>query len=345
MARILFTNIRIFDGTGAPTFPGEVLVEGNRVAAVAAPKPLERGGAEIVDGGGATIMPGMVEAHAHLSWPSAVDRIINAMKLEPEEHLLHHRAQCAHHARSRLHQRLFGGLARHAIRESRCATRSTAAGCPARASRRRRSSARRRRASACPNRHDGGHARGPEAMRRYIRSCAELGLDSVKLLLSGDDNFTPQRLAGHHLFRGRGRRRGRGGARAKSLARLPRAGRGGGEARPAPRFPRALPLQLCRRGGARQARGQEGRDLRRARRSVSPTRRSMSGRAWACRRRGSSAARKSWRCRPASCPSCAGAACACCRAAITAFRTTRSAATRATSNCSCACSATRPPRR
>src|ERR1700735_5008560 len=89
MAQTLFTNIRIFDGTGAAPFPGEVLVEDNRVRAVArAEAKLERGGSEIVDGGGATLMPGMVEAHAHLSWPSAVDRIINAMKLPVEEHLL-----------------------------------------------------------------------------------------------------------------------------------------------------------------------------------------------------------------------------------------------------------------
>ena len=71
-APILFTNVRIFDGTGAELYPGEVLVEGNRIAAVApAPTRLDRAGAEVVDGGGATLMPGMVEAHAHLSWPCA----------------------------------------------------------------------------------------------------------------------------------------------------------------------------------------------------------------------------------------------------------------------------------
>lgn len=89
MARILFTNVRIFDGTGEPPFNGEVLVDGNRVAAVARRgNAIPRGGAELVDGGGATLMPGMVEAHAHLSWPCAVDRIIMARSLPPEEHLL-----------------------------------------------------------------------------------------------------------------------------------------------------------------------------------------------------------------------------------------------------------------
>jgi imidazolonepropionase-like amidohydrolase len=42
-----------------------------------------------------------------------------------------------------------------------------------------------------PQGHDAKHDRGPAAMRAYIRECAELGLDSVKLLLSSDDNFEP----------------------------------------------------------------------------------------------------------------------------------------------------------
>ncbi|MGH7126053.1 MAG: amidohydrolase family protein, partial [Stellaceae bacterium] len=42
-----------------------------------------------------------------------------------------------------------------------------------------------------PQTHDEGRGRGAAAMRAYIKSCAEIGLDSVKLLLSGDDNFTP----------------------------------------------------------------------------------------------------------------------------------------------------------
>ncbi|MGF6534186.1 hypothetical protein P3T24_003948, partial [Paraburkholderia sp. GAS33] len=31
----LFTNVKIFDGTGAPTFVGEALVDGNLIRAVA----------------------------------------------------------------------------------------------------------------------------------------------------------------------------------------------------------------------------------------------------------------------------------------------------------------------
>jgi hypothetical protein len=35
MPRILFRNCRVWDGTGAPAFPADVLVDGARIAAVA----------------------------------------------------------------------------------------------------------------------------------------------------------------------------------------------------------------------------------------------------------------------------------------------------------------------
>ena len=50
MARVLFENIAIFDGTGTPPYRGEVLVDGQRIAAVAkSPAPLPRAGATVVD--------------------------------------------------------------------------------------------------------------------------------------------------------------------------------------------------------------------------------------------------------------------------------------------------------
>src|SRR5262245_62006554 len=74
MSRILFTNISIFDGSGAPTYPGEVLVEGNRIKTLAKGGKIDRAGAKVVDGGGNTLMPGMIEGHAHLTYPFSIDR-------------------------------------------------------------------------------------------------------------------------------------------------------------------------------------------------------------------------------------------------------------------------------
>src|SRR5580704_4110420 len=84
---ILFKNTRIFDGSGAEPFSGDVLVKDNRIAAVsregaATPSAPQ---ATIVDGAGATLMPGMTEAHAHLSWPSSVERFVPGMSLPPED--------------------------------------------------------------------------------------------------------------------------------------------------------------------------------------------------------------------------------------------------------------------
>ena len=191
MAATLFTNISIFDGTGTKPERGEVRVEGNRIAGVARGESrLPRNGAAIVDGGGATLMPGMVEAHAHLSWTSAFDRIMTATSMPPEEHLLitarNARVTLDHGFTSAYSAGSLGMRFEIALRDE-----INAGWLPG--PRLKASSIERAPGNifGVPQAHDEGHSRGPEGMRAYIRSCAALGLDSVKLLLSGDDNFTP----------------------------------------------------------------------------------------------------------------------------------------------------------
>jgi imidazolonepropionase-like amidohydrolase len=76
MKALLFTNIMIFDGGNSALYAGEVLVdEGEIRHVVSGHNQIERSaGIEIVDGGGATLMPGMVEGHAHLTYPFSSDR-------------------------------------------------------------------------------------------------------------------------------------------------------------------------------------------------------------------------------------------------------------------------------
>ena len=50
MANMLFTNVRIIDGTGAPPYAGEVLVQGNRIARVAAGPLGPTAGVTVIDG-------------------------------------------------------------------------------------------------------------------------------------------------------------------------------------------------------------------------------------------------------------------------------------------------------
>ena len=91
MADIHYTNVRIFDGGGDAPFMGEVLVQGDRIARVVRSASGVRaapvGGARVVDGAGAFLMPGMVEAHTHFSWNDqpTLDAI---QRMPPEEHIL-----------------------------------------------------------------------------------------------------------------------------------------------------------------------------------------------------------------------------------------------------------------
>ena len=65
---VVFQNAAIFDSTGRePYGPGAVVVEGSRIAAVgpaeqvAAPRD-----ARVIDAGGHTVMPGLIDAHTHV---------------------------------------------------------------------------------------------------------------------------------------------------------------------------------------------------------------------------------------------------------------------------------------
>jgi imidazolonepropionase-like amidohydrolase len=95
MANVLFTNARIFDATGAQPYTGEVLVQGNRIARVGRSlRSTHGGGAAVVDCAGATLMPGLVEAHTHFSWNDQPG--LSAIQRMPtEEHIL----WCAHIAK------------------------------------------------------------------------------------------------------------------------------------------------------------------------------------------------------------------------------------------------------
>ncbi len=67
---VLFTDVRVFDGTGsARSAPSNVLVRGNRIERIStAPIPVDRSANTIViDGRGRTLMPGLIDAHVHLT--------------------------------------------------------------------------------------------------------------------------------------------------------------------------------------------------------------------------------------------------------------------------------------
>lgn len=85
MRQILFSSVRILDCTGNEPYSGEVLIDGNRIKAIARDgTSLPREDVEIINGAGATLMPGLIESHAHLSIENAADLVQIGM-IPPEE--------------------------------------------------------------------------------------------------------------------------------------------------------------------------------------------------------------------------------------------------------------------
>ena len=84
-----FRNASIIDASGAPPFRGTVTVEGNRIVAVtpspavAASQPDD----EVIDCTGFTLLPGMTEAHCHISFNNLTS-IYSAVEIQPEDHSL-----------------------------------------------------------------------------------------------------------------------------------------------------------------------------------------------------------------------------------------------------------------
>jgi imidazolonepropionase-like amidohydrolase len=197
MGNVLFTNVRIIDGTGAAPFPGEVLVQGNRVSRITrGARVAPVAGVTVIDGAGATLMPGMTEAHTHFAWNNSAT--LDGIQLMPlEEHML----WTAGVAKTYLDQgwtSCVGAatakprldvVVRNAINEGlipgprylAASQEITVAGSlgddmlphlP------------------YPEFSFGQVVSGPEEMRKVVRMFLKYGVDSIKLNLSGD-NFVP----------------------------------------------------------------------------------------------------------------------------------------------------------
>ncbi|MFH0180249.1 amidohydrolase family protein [Streptomyces cacaoi] len=184
----LFTDVQVFDGTGREPFPAEVLVEGNRITAVTDRLPRDRrAAARVIDGGGGTLLPGLVDAHAHLGFGSTVEHR-SPRRNEPVEEkallvahagrvLLDHGITSAYSGGNRLPGTEIA--ARKAFAEGwmpgprlRAASWEGSAG------------------MVEPGVYDfpgvEGRASDPDSVARFVTDMAELGVDIVKLSLSGE---------------------------------------------------------------------------------------------------------------------------------------------------------------
>jgi imidazolonepropionase-like amidohydrolase len=196
VSRVRFANVEVFDGSGAPRFPATVVVHGEHIESVCrhdAPPPGPTD--TIIDGVGRTLMPGLIESHAHLTWPSSVERIVNAMKLPAEEHLLvsaqNARITLDHGFTSAYSAGSLGEKFEPALRE-----RINAGGLPGP---RLRASALEKGAEGVmgvPEGHDPTHDRSIDGLQNYVKQMKALGCDTIKFLMSSDEGFAP---GGRHL--------------------------------------------------------------------------------------------------------------------------------------------------
>ena len=109
MGSTLFTNVQVIDGSGAASFAAEVLVEGNRIKQIARDgAALPQDGATVIDGAGRTLMPGLIESHAHISFCDTPD-LEGLGDIPPEEHTLKTMKYALKDARSGLHGALQRG--------------------------------------------------------------------------------------------------------------------------------------------------------------------------------------------------------------------------------------------
>lgn len=204
---ILIRSARVFDGTGSAPYRADVLIEGNRIAAVsrADEAPLAHVGAtdrpgvvEVVDAGDATLMPGLVEAHAHLTWPSSVEKFVPGMHLPVEELAL----TAARNARILLDHGFTSAYSAGALSkklEVLLKEQIDSGGMPG--PRLIPSSIEREPPNAQEQLDPGRqaeHGRGPEAVRAFVRECASLGAKAIKFLISGESALKPG--ASHELL-------------------------------------------------------------------------------------------------------------------------------------------------
>jgi imidazolonepropionase-like amidohydrolase len=187
----LFTGVKIFDGSGAALFPGEVLVRGNRITAVArGDERLPRDGAAEIDGAGRTLMPGMVEAHAHLTWPTNIERVTNGMKLPIEEHML----VTAQNARITLDHGFTSAYSAGSLGERIEPVLRDMIDAGSLPGPRLRASALEKGMEGVmgvPEGHDPNHDRSIPGLVAYVKAMKELGCDTIKFLMSSDEGFAP----------------------------------------------------------------------------------------------------------------------------------------------------------
>ena len=191
MPAILLKNVMIWDGEHDAAYPGEVLVEGNRIKAVAKGAIARERASEVIDGGGMFLMPGMVEGHCHPSF-TGISTNAELGRIPPEVHtirtvanvklLLEHGFTSIFEAASA--KPMIGVAVRDAINAGTIPGPRMRAASPEVTATAGLGDERRRHI------HEesfGLVADGPIEFRKVARECVRDGVDNLKINISGDE--------------------------------------------------------------------------------------------------------------------------------------------------------------
>lgn len=189
--RIVIRNANVFDGTGEPSRPASVVVDGERIRAlVPACEAVDvLAGDREIDGSGCTVMPGLIDAHTHLSWGSSVEKIYHQFILPPEEL----KVAAWRNARVMLDHGFTSVYSAGALADTLEVDLKRDIETGATPGPRMISSTIERSPEGEEGVETGDifNGRGANAMRAFVQHCKDIGVDSVKLIVSGEDALKP----------------------------------------------------------------------------------------------------------------------------------------------------------
>ncbi|MDT0509546.1 amidohydrolase family protein [Novosphingobium sp. MMS21-SN21R] len=187
----LIRDVRIFDGESLLPGTRAVLVEGNRIAAVGeSAEALDASGADtVIEGAGRTLMPGMVESHAHLTWGSSVEKIYHQFIL-PDDEL---KVAAWRNARVLLDHGFTSAYSAGALGDGIEVDLAKAIAAGETPGPRLIPSTLERSPEGAEGVETGDvfNGRGAQAIRQFVAYCKAQGVGSLKLVVSGEDALKP----------------------------------------------------------------------------------------------------------------------------------------------------------
>jgi imidazolonepropionase-like amidohydrolase len=202
--KTVITGGTVFDGTGAAPSRGDVVIEGDRIVEVLRGGHMEtrvpHEGEHVIDATGCTVMPGLIESHAHLTFPSAVGHLDTSFNPPLDVSFFHHiegfpteLARAERNARILLDAGFTSAYSAGSIigMPTEIALRDKIAAGVVPGPRLRACSAERDGRAERPGGPEDPAWRGPDAVAGWVHGMAAQGYDTAKLLLSNDDVFLP----------------------------------------------------------------------------------------------------------------------------------------------------------